>query len=397
MTASRAVFLGFTVPDDFARRLFQADPIPSVQTHKFAWSFASVLGQVFDRVFLLSAAPVQIFPITPFKSFDALEFQENGLPGVMLGASNQRLARHASRFVACLQFTRRMRREWTPDVVFVHGVHTPFLACAAFLRLFGIKTIVLLTDAAGVILPTDGLLRRSLKKVDRFVVKALLRAANGVVTLAPALADKLAPGKPALVVPGIISASWQGDVLRLVKDTANPRFTVTYAGGIEENYGVKVLIEAAALLPNIDFRVCGRGSYLEKISTIATANVTLPGFLDQESVANELMSADLLLNPRPSALDFAALSFPSKLLEYLATGRPVMSTRIPSIPPELEGAFYYITQETAEGLAKAIQAVADLSKAARDGFGATAQRQAVDSFGEAAVAEKILAFWACFR
>jgi glycosyltransferase involved in cell wall biosynthesis len=397
MTAGRAVFLGFTVPDEFARRLFQVDPIPAVQTHKFAWSFATTLLHVFEKVFLLSAAPAQAFPITPFRSFDALEFQENGLFGVMPAASNRHLTRHISRFVACLKFTRRLRKDWAPDFVFVHGVHSPFLAYAAILRLFKIKIIVVLTDAPGVVLSTDGRLRSVLKKIDRSVVKALLKSANGIVTLAPALAENLACEKPALVLPGIISRSWQNEVARLAQNIGNPRFTVTYAGGIEESYGVKLLVEAAALLPEIDFRICGRGGYLEKLSASATENVKLLGFLDQDMVAQELMRSDLLVNPRPSTLDFTSLSFPSKLLEYLATGRPVMSTRISSIPSELKDSLFYITEETAEGTARAIRAVSQMDKPVRERFGKAAQSQAIDCLGEMAVARKMSVFLEGFR
>jgi glycosyltransferase involved in cell wall biosynthesis len=399
MNAGRAVFLGFTIPDEFAQRLFQADTIPAVQTHKFAWAFAEVLARVYDPVFLMSAAPVQTFPITPFRSFASLEFEENNVQGIMLAASNLRQVRHFSRFVACLKFTRRLRTDWAPDVVFVHGVHTPFLAYAAILRLFGIRTVVVLTDAPGAILATDGTLRRALKKLDRTVVIALLRAASGVVALAPALKERLAPGKPVLVVPGIISAAWQNDVLRLAQqpDIPNRRFTVTYAGGIEENYGVGLLVGAAALSPEIDFRICGRGGYLETVRATASSNVKLLGFLDQEAIAAELMQADLLINPRPSDLGFTALSFPSKLLEYLATGRPVMTTKISSIPPELNGSFYYITEETAVGVADAVRRVCAATKDERERFGTAAQQQAVDSFGAIAVARKLLAFWGSFR
>lgn len=388
MKASRAVFLGFAVPDAFAEELFRVDPIPAVQTHKFAWAFAKVLGKVFDHVILMSAAPVQPYPVTPCRSFSEREFEENGKQGVIMGASNARLMRHVSRFVACLRMTGRLRREWRPDAVFVHGVHSPFLLYALFLRLFGIKAFVVLTDGPGIMLATDGRLRRVLKLVDRFVVRLLLKGMTGVVALAPALAAELARGKPALIFPGIISDDWAAAVA--LRGPEIPGFTVTYAGGIEANYGAALLVGAARMSPETTFRLCGKGHYADEARLSAPANVVFPGFLGQDAVANELLAASLLINPRPTSSEFSARSFPSKLLEYLATGRPVMTTRIASIPAELVGSFYYIDDETPEGVARAIAGVAALPLEERRRFGAAARQTALDNFGEAAVAKKLL-------
>lgn len=390
MKASRAVFLGFTVPNAFAEELFRADPIPAVQTHKFAWAFAKVLGMVFDHVFLISAAPIQPYPVTSLRSFLEREFEENGKRGVIMGASNARLMRHVSRFVACLRMTGRLRREWRPDAVFVHGVHSPFLLYALFLRLFGIKAFVVLTDEPGIMLATDGKLRRAMKLVDRFVVRLLLKGMTGVLALAPALAAELARGKPALIFPGIISDDWAAAVALRVPEQEIPGFTVTYAGGIEASYGAALLVGAARLSPEIIFRLCGKGRYADEVRSSVPANVVLSGFLGQDAIADELLAASLLINPRPTSSEFSARSFPSKLLEYLATGRPVMTTQIVSIPAELAGSFYYIEDETPEGVARAIAEVAALPAEERRRFGAAARQIALDNFGEAAIARKLL-------
>lgn len=392
MKSGRAVFLGFTVPDELARQLIEADPVPAVQTHKFAWSFAIALSEIYEEVFLLSVAPVQTFPITPFKSFEELEFEQHGIRGTMLAASNMRVVRHFSRFISCLRFTPRLRSNWGPNVVFVHGVHTPFLAYSALLRLLGLKSVIVLTDPAGVVLATDNRLRRGLKSIDKIFVKILLRSASGIIALAPKLTEAMAPRKQSIIIPGIISTAWQNDVARLSVPRSNSRFTVTYAGGVEENYGVGLLIKAAALLPDIDFHICGKGGYLETARAIATQNVKILGFLEHEAVAKELMCADLLINPRPTDVDFAAQSFPSKLLEYFATGRPVMSTKIPSIPRELRDMFYSIEEETAAGIAASIRVVSSLSNCEREGFGFAAQQRAVGHFGATAIAGRLATF-----
>jgi glycosyltransferase involved in cell wall biosynthesis len=41
-----------------------------------------------------------------------------------------------------------------------------------------------------------------------------------------------------------------------------------------------------------------------------------------------------MLNPRDPSWRGTPYSFPSKLLEYLTTGKPIISTRLPGIPAE---------------------------------------------------------------
>jgi glycosyltransferase involved in cell wall biosynthesis len=42
----------------------------------------------------------------------------------------------------------------------------------------------------------------------------------------------------------------------------------------------------------------------------------------------------LLVNPRPADAEFTKYSFPSKNMEYLASGTPVLTTRLPGMPDE---------------------------------------------------------------
>jgi glycosyltransferase involved in cell wall biosynthesis len=46
--------------------------------------------------------------------------------------------------------------------------------------------------------------------------------------------------------------------------------------------------------------------------------------------------AAILVQPRQIQQDFVPYSFPSKLIEYMASGAVVVSTRLPTIPPEYE-------------------------------------------------------------
>lgn len=352
----RAMLLGFTLPDEEAEALFKIDPIPAVQTHNFAKSLVRALHTAHDQVFLLSAAPVQNFPHVPRLWFGRRNFVTCETSGVTIPFINLLGLKHITRFLACVMSLPLIKR-WRISVVYVHGVHSPFLFFAGVLRLIGCRVIVVLTDPPGVALPKDRAISRLLKRLDRRIVKALISRVNGVVTLSSALALAWAPCKPALVVPGISSGAWRKLIAKTHKATPQDRLRprVLYAGGLSAAYGVDRLIEAAALLPDIDFVFYGKGEQLSKIVSDDFPNITYGGFLRADELVREVLASDLLINPRPSDTEIAIGSFPSKLLEYLATGIPVLTTRIRSIPVDLAEQFQYIDDESVVGMSIAIR------------------------------------------
>ena len=105
-----------------------------------------------------------------------------------------------------------------------------------------------------------------------------------------------------------------------------------------------------------------------------------------------MRQATVLVNPRPSRQDFTAFSFPSKTLEYLAAGKPVLSTRLPGIPEEYFGYLQPIEDETPEGLAGALTAFRDLSVEERDRLGALGRDFVLAQKTEARQGARLLEF-----
>lgn len=395
-----ALWLGFSVPDDLANELFSLDPVPAVQTHKFGWSFARVLKNSFSKVVLVSSCPVQNFPLVRRVFFLGGKFKCHGIDGLLLGFVNVLVLKHVTRFLACLvtavPFIQRERVRW----IFVHGLHSPYLVFGLLARLFGKRLIVVLTDPPGVILATDKLFSRLMKRIDAWLIGRILQRVDAVFALAPELVRQLAPGRPALVFPGILEAALDVSTIRIssaeIAERTEP-FTIVYAGGLTQAYGVDRLIDAVlGFDPVVDVRLklFGRGDQKERICRLAADNSRIVdgGFLDASALLPELLSADILINPRPTSERFSAMSFPSKLIEYLATGRPVLTTRIPSIPELLKDCFYYIDEESAEGIRIAIQRMMEVPVSQRLEHASVAQRAVNQNFSDFAIGKKVVEF-----
>jgi len=60
--------------------------------------------------------------------------------------------------------------------------------------------------------------------------------------------------------------------------------------------------------------------------------------------------SDFLINPRENNEEYTKFSFPSKLTEYLKTGKPVICYKLDGIPQEYDEVLFYIDDYTKEDL-----------------------------------------------
>jgi glycosyltransferase involved in cell wall biosynthesis len=109
-------------------------------------------------------------------------------------------------------------------------------------------------------------------------------------------------------------------------------------GSIFSKDGVDILIEAFALIstkhPKISLHIIGesnkyRYQQVEKLKI--KDRVIFTGGLNRDDIPKYLSKAKLLVLARPNNIQ-AAGAFPSKLGEYLATGKPVVVTKVGEIP-----------------------------------------------------------------
>ena len=72
---------------------------------------------------------------------------------------------------------------------------------------------------------------------------------------------------------------------------------------------------------------------LEKI-TQEDARIQYKGRVGRAEILEKEREAALLVNVRNPRDDYTAYSFPSKTIEYMSSGTPLLTSRLPGIPPE---------------------------------------------------------------
>lgn len=109
-------------------------------------------------------------------------------------------------------------------------------------------------------------------------------------------------------------------------------FKIVYTGSIRQANGIDRILEMAAKItePNIKFLIWGAGNYvetmLEQIKEKKLTNVIYKGFVKKEYVPYILSKSDLNILNYQNAYLFKYGCSNNKLFEYLASGKPILST-----------------------------------------------------------------------
>lgn len=136
--------------------------------------------------------------------------------------------------------------------------------------------------------------------------------------------------KPTMVLEGIAP-----EIRR--KPCPNKRNIVMYAGGLAPDNNIPFLLECCMEVPEIEeVWICGVGSDENKIKELVAKDPRIKYFgrLGNDKVLKLEEQAKLLVNFRSPDVKLTKYSFPSKILEYIASGSLVLSTRLMGIPEE---------------------------------------------------------------
>lgn len=149
---------------------------------------------------------------------------------------------------------------------------------------------------------------------------------SGTIALTEGLKDLFNPtNKPSYIFEGIVEER----KLPKNNDKKNPYFF--FGGALMERYGVYQLIEAFKILKpkNIDLYICGHHGDREQIKEAIQGNTHIKflGLLPVSKVLEYEQKALACINPRPFTEDLDRFSIPSKTLEYMVSGRPVISVK----------------------------------------------------------------------
>ncbi len=197
--------------------------------------------------------------------------------------------------------------------------------------------------------------------------------------------------RPHIVMEALCDSSMGNNVEHVEKES--PR-TVVYAGGIHERYGLKMLAEGFLKADIEDAKLVyyGNGPYVEEFKKLSEqhSNLEYRGVVPNEVIVTEELKASLLVNPRFTAEEFTKYSFPSKNMEYMVSGTPLLTTKLPGMPKEYYNYVFLFEEETVDGYAYAIRYALSHSEEELREFGQKAKRFVLTNKNNIKQGERIL-------
>ena len=271
------------------------------------------------------------------------------------------LLRHVFVFIGAFfsTFAWGLKNRKAQKVVYCDVLNiTITLAARIAAKLTGIQAIGIVTDLQKNI-GAARMDNRHTKIVPRLISKfsnLFITSFDKYVILTAAMNEEVNPkGKPFIVMEGLVDVNMK---TKAHESFATASKDIIYAGGIYEKYGVRMLIDAFYNVQqsNVNLHIYGPGEMKKDMEYLMNRDPRLiyHGMVSNEVVVKHQLTAALMVNPRPTYNGFTKFSFPSKNLEYMASGTPLLTTPLEGMPDEYKQYVYLINDETIEGLKQCI-------------------------------------------
>lgn len=230
------------------------------------------------------------------------------------------------------------KNEFEDKLVMVYAVYVPFLKAVEQVKKKcpTLKVLLIVPDLPEYMGNKTSFFRKCLNPIYHVVLEHLYEVVDYYVLLSKYMVERLpVANKPWIVIEGIFNKGKDDE--QIIKTKSDTK-TIFYAGTLAERYGILDLVHAFTKIQNPSFRlvICGDGDTKDEIVREAQLDnrIIYKGSLPRNEVILLQRQADLLVNPRTPEGEFTKYSFPSKTMEYLASGVPTLLYRLPGIPDE---------------------------------------------------------------
>lgn len=228
----------------------------------------------------------------------------------------------------------------------------------------------------GIVTDLPELLVTGVRKGRTRLVHKTIGLCSGYVFLTEAMNDSLnKAGKPYTVIEGVCDGKMQK--MQKPASSENAPLICLYAGYLDERYGVKMMVDSflQCAHPHAELHIFGSGPYAKTLSDLVKTHPCLHFHgtkLNKEIVQAE-RKAHLLLNPRPPEEAFTKYSFPSKNMEYMASGTPMLAYALSGIPKEYDP-YYFHAENTEDGFRDTLLSVLQMPEEERRNMGERARQ-----------------------
>lgn len=223
-------------------------------------------------------------------------------------------------------------------------------------------------------------------------MKKLYKSVDKFVLLTKYMCEKIPQAKNKnIIIEGIYNVPTRATLKQEITGKS-----LLYTGSLELFSGIKDLIQAFTKTTNSNYKliICGQGfleSYI-KSAALKDKRIIYKGIVMREEAISLQKSCTALINPRKPNGAITKYSFPSKTIEYLSSGTPMIGYKLEGIPDDYYNYYFTIDDLSIESLTQKIEYVLDLDKETLLAMALNAQKYIVQKKNAYIQMKRILTF-----
>lgn len=350
---------GFLLPDMY--KILEKDPKSVIQSaaNNYQWSFIKGLCKNIQNIQSLTSPFLSSYPKRSSKWF--YKSQNIFIHDVKFIQTSVLNIPFIKQFWYYFQIKKELKKilNHKSDVtVILYSMNYEYIASILNLkRKYNIKFCLIITDLKEKPWTSNLLKSFFIGVVEKRLVDMSLKKVDYFILLTHDMKNKLPIlNKPYLVMEGLYDEVEEN--IELFPKEENTT-VIAYTGSLAIEYGFDLLLNAFSLIQDSNYRlwVCGQGDdglSILKPYTKRDDRVKYFGLLSRLDTISLQRSADLLINPRYNHGDFNYYSFPSKVMEYFASGTPVVMFKLHGIPEPYFDYCYLFDESSPENMSMRI-------------------------------------------
>lgn len=339
------LWIGSYMTNDIATKLKKIgyrNPASVLSQRNILEGIEVVTGQVFDSIGVISTLG---FPKQKVLYVHKEQFiHEEGAFDTLAGFINiQYVNKIASRFSLTRVAKRWAKQNMNSEVhIFVYEMRSACLAAAVEIKRIipNSKIHLIVPDLPQFMDLQMNRLKRILKNIDWYSIQKQMCFVDDYVLYSSKMAEFLhLHGKRWMVMEGSINQNEIEEYgLNKKEDNDEKKHIIMYSGAVQSGFLIENLLKAFEYLDEgFELWITGRGTAVGTVQKYAEKDnrIKYYGFLPTREELKILQSkATMLINMRNPNEEASSYCFPSKLFEYMLTGKPVLSCRLKGIPEE---------------------------------------------------------------
>ena len=360
-----------------------------------------LLTKGFSKLEGVSVTVLSGLPVT-FSNFDKRCFRketesENGIDYQYIGFFNFPVIKHFGFFFGSFFSVLKLSKK-DKDSVVICDILCISISAGALLaaKLKRVKNVAIVTDVPAALAESSIKPKSPIGRLRRFISKHvstfIMNRFGSYVFLTKQMNDLInKKNRKYAVIEGQVDTE-----VNLLDNELSNKFrekVCIYAGSVKKIYGIEKFAKAFEEAEiDAELHIYGGGEYVNELIevTASSKKVKYKGVIENDEMIKLQTKATLLVNPRPNGGEYTKYSFPSKNMEYMASGTPVFTTDLPGMPSEYRDYVYVLDDTSTQSVKECIERVLNKTPEELHEFGAITKEYVLKNKNNIMAAEKIM-------